>query len=168
MMRNHEVIRVIPYEEVRDTGHYSDMAELSLIFNHDVVEVRGGAKVQGGERNVWRWRPNNIVTLVLDDAPWYAGTDYNAFTKIVRGSLSLNDFWHDFHKGRFTCEELMKFYMGIGYSLCGYGEVFGQKEASDLKLSGARVRTPEDDEDSYVQTPIDYMIEKYKGQVLKL
>jgi hypothetical protein len=85
-----------------------------------------------------------------------------------RGSVNLNDLWIDYYRGRFTCEELMKFYMGIGYSLSGYAEVFGQKEATEMNLPGARQRTDEDDEDSYVQTPLEYMIEKHKGKIIKV
>lgn len=155
------VKRVIPLEEVANAKWYSDMAELAVIFNHEIVETNEGT---------WRWRTNGIVDYALSgicgmhEGEWHG----HMSAKYFRGAINLNDLWGDFYRGAFTCEELMKFYMGIGYSLGGYSEVWGQKEATELRLPGAIKRTEDDDEDHYVQTPIDYMIQKYKGQVLKL
>jgi hypothetical protein len=158
---NARIKRVIPVEEVLESDHYNDMGQLATIFNNDIVEMRDG---------VWRWRPNTLVTLAQSgDCGMHEGEWEGAMkTRCFRGAIDLNDLWCDYHRGRFTCEELMKFNMQIGYSLSGFAELFGQKEATDMGLEGARKRTDDDDPDYYVQTPIDYMIEKYKGQVLKL
>jgi hypothetical protein len=153
--------RAIPVEEVLASEWYDDMGKLATIFNHEVVEMRDG---------VWRWRPNSLIDLMQSgDCGMHEGEWEGAMrTRSFRGAVNLNDLWCDYYRGRFTCEELMKFNMQIGYSLSGYAEVFGQKEATEMRLEGAKQRTDEDDEDHYVQTPIDYMIEKYMGQVLKL
>lgn len=158
---NARLKRVIPLEEVAAADYYGDMAELAVIFNHEIVEMRDG---------IWRWRPNTLICLTQSgDCGMHEGEWEGAMkTRQFRGAINLNDLWGDYYRGRFTCEELMKFNMQIGYSLSGYGEVFGQKEAADLRLADARKRTDDDDEDAYVQTPIMYMIEKYTGQILKL
>ncbi len=152
--------RIIPLEEVKAAEHYQGFAGLATIFNHDIIEDTSG---------VWRWKKNNLVQYILDDAPWYEGTEYHGInTKVYRGRLCINSLWRDFYKGLFTCEELMKFYMGIGYSLSGFSEIFGGKEASDFKLPGAKERTNADNPDEYIQTIIDYMLEKHKDTVLKI
>lgn len=158
---NARIKRVIPVEEVLASEWYNDMGELATIFNHEVVEMNDG---------VWRWRPNTLVDLMQSgDCGMHEGEWQGALVnRMFRGAVDLNDLWVDYYRGRFTAEELMKFNMQIGYSLSGYAEVFGQKEATEMHLEGARKRTDDDDPDCYVQTPIDYMIEKYKGQVLKL
>lgn len=138
--------RLIPLEEVLASGEYDDMVELARIFNHGIEDVDG----------VWRWQSNKLIRLI---------TNHENYTV---GMVDLNCLWAAFYDGKFTCEELMKFYMGMGYSLCGFGEVFGQKEAHELGLPGAKVPEDGEGEDDYIQTPIDYMIEKYSGQVLKI
>lgn len=40
--------------------------------------------------------------------------------------VDLNGLSIDYQKGKFTLEEYQAFYMGMGYSLCGFEEVFGQ------------------------------------------
>lgn len=173
-----EIIRFIPLEELREHegGYYEDMADLAVIFNHDVVEVPSGPDPRRGR--TWRWRPNAFIDWIHDYAGVYtpAGPEstakgehsYGRHVREHRASLNLNTLVHDLYCGAFSMEEWMKFYMQIGYSLCGYAEVFGQHEASEFGLPGARKRTDEDDEDHYVQTVLEYMREKHKGKVLKL
>jgi len=40
------------------------------------------------------------------------------------GQINLDVLWVDFHSGFFNIEDLMKFYMELGYSLGGFAEVF--------------------------------------------
>ena len=149
--------RIIPLEEVAEHQYYWDMAELAKIFNHEIVEDDNG---------VWRWKANDLVCHLLHGASYYEGEEWlGGRTKTFRGSIDLNTLWLDFYKKKFTVEEMMKFNMQIGYSLSGFCEVFGQREAKELDLEGAK--KPESDEE-YTQTIIDYMVEKYKGQTLKL
>jgi hypothetical protein len=163
-----KIKRVIPLKEVATADYYCDMAELAVIFNHEIVEM---------ENDVWRWKPNRFIDWIHDHAPVFMPSVASAYadgehpgcnTKNVRASLCLNGLVMDLHRGVFTMEEWMKFYMQMGYSLSGYGEVFGQHEASEYKLPGAKVKAEGADEDSYAETIIDYMRRVYKGQTLKL
>ena len=157
--------RTIPREEYEGKG-YADLAELAVIFNHEVVEDKHGT---------WRWRANLMTSWLADHGPFYTPSSlsdiadgkspYSRHSKENRGSLSMNNLWEDFHNGMFTLEEFMKFYMQIGYSLSGYCEVFGQREAAEFKLPDAK--TPEG-EDRYTETLIDYVVRIHKGKVLSL
>ncbi len=162
-----EIVRIIPLDEVAARGDYDDMAELAVIFNHDIVEV-GHMENQ----RTWRWKANKLVShLDSGNGPFYEGSDYNQYTKCFRGSIDLNNLWMDLYKKKFSVEEMMKFYMQIGMSLCGFGEAFGQKEAYELNLPDAKRPDPDEDPDArteYVQNILEYMLEKHKGQVLKL
>jgi hypothetical protein len=159
--------RVIPLKEVAATGHYSDMAKLAKIFNHEVLEDNHGT---------WRWRRNLLTTWVFEHGPFHTpsntsdATDHKEPwarpTKQYRGTIDLNNLWTDFHNGMFSLEEMMKFYMEIGYSLCGYAEVFGQREAFEFGLPDAK--KPKGNRDSYTETLIDYVARVHKGKVLSL
>ena len=39
--------------------------------------------------------------------------------------VDTNTLCVDFQKGKFTLEEYQEFYMGMGYSVCGFDEIFG-------------------------------------------
>ena len=156
-----KIKRVIPLEEVAAHKYYWDMAQLAVIFNHDIVEMEDG---------VWRWRQNRLMRLIDDYCPVYlpAG-DYNRDSKAVRGGLDLNTLIMDVHTGFCSVEEYMKFYMQIGYSLSGYGEVFSQSEAEEWNLPGAKTEWEEgQDRDYYKETPLEYMLRVHKGEVLKI
>jgi hypothetical protein len=90
---------------------------------------------------------------------------YSRGCKEFRASLGINTLVSDLHNGMFTMEEWMKFYMQMGYSLSGYYEVFGQHEAAEYGLPGAKKPKSKD---SYTETVIDYMIRVHRGKVLKL
>lgn len=147
-MKYAEIVRVVSISELVESGHYADMAELSVMFNHDVVEMDNPAK---GDQRIWRWKPNAFANWIKN-----------------HGSLSLNTLAEDLQRGAFSMEEWMKFYMQIGYSLCGFAEVFGQQEAREYGLPGAKKRSPNDDPNQYVETVIEYMLRKHAGKVLKL
>lgn len=40
--------------------------------------------------------------------------------------IDLNQMCIDFQRGRFTLDDYMRFYRGLGYSLCGFIEIFGE------------------------------------------
>ena len=161
--------RKIKLKEVRETAYW-DMAELAKIFNHQIVEMHDG---------VWRWKPNRFIDWIQDYAPVYtpSNAECNADkvepytrhnTTELRASLSLNVLVCDLHAGKFSMEEWMKFYMQMGYSLCGYAEVFGQHEASEYDLPDAKPVPDDHDGNNYVETVLDYMRRVHKGKVLKL
>lgn len=159
--------REIPLKEVKESGYYEDLAKLAKIFNHTVIEDNSG---------VWRWKPNLLTSWVQDHGAFYTPSSasdfaddkhpYGRHSRSLRGSIDMNNLWTDFHNGMFALEELMKFYMQIGYSLSGYAEVFGQKEAAEFGLPDAK--KPTGDRDSYTETVIDYVIRVHKGKVLSL
>jgi hypothetical protein len=166
--------RVIPLEEVAATGYYEDMAQLAKIFHHEIVES------EEGPNNVWRWKTNTLVDMLHEHAPVYTPScrdareqgimPYTRGSREFNASINLNEMVMRLHSGEFSMEEWMKFYMQIGYSLGGYAEVFGQHEASEYGelCPGAKEREPNDLEDEYVETVIDYMIRVHEGEVLKL
>jgi hypothetical protein len=153
-----DIRRIIPLSEVAATEHYADMAKLAVIFNHDIIETYTGT---------WRWRENGLVChLHRGQGPFYDGKVYTGDPKNTRrGSIDLNILWLDLLHGKFTVEEMMKFYMQIGYSLSGYEEVWGSKEAYEFNLPDALQPTSAD---AHGQTIIEYMISRYDGQVLHL
>lgn len=157
------ILRVLTLDEVAASGHYDDMAELAVIFNHDIVECDGPP-----DNPIWRWKANRFICLFNDgDGPFFEGGEYRGErTRKYRGSIDLNVLWLDMLKGKFAVEEMMKFYMQIGYSLSGFGSVWGQRSACELNLPGAIPPASEDDCD--YQTVLEYMLTKYKRQVLKL
>jgi hypothetical protein len=161
--------RVIPIEEVAASEHYDDMADLAVIFNHEIIEDKGGT---------WRWKSNRLACLFMEYAPVYAPStaemeadgmkNLGRRGQSIRASLDLNNLAVDLDAGLYTVEEKMKFMMQIGYSLSGYAELFGQHEASEYDLPCV-LPTPEDhDGENYVETVIEYMRRVHKGKVLKL
>lgn len=129
--------RIIPLLEVR-ASDYNDLADLAEIFRHEIIEDQSG---------VWRWKQNRLSRFICDQ-------------------INLNNVWIALHRGDFSMEELMKFYMQIGYSLDGFIEVFGQHEASEFSLAGAK--PPDPNNDDYTETILEYMRRTYCGGSLKL
>jgi hypothetical protein len=109
-----------------------ETADLAILFNHEVVEDHNGT---------WRWKNNYLFNLFLNDHP----VNYNEnnlgdapFDHIgmqsARARTDLNELWRDFGNEKFPLEELIKFYMGIGYSLSGFWEVFGDREHKGMPM----------------------------------
>jgi hypothetical protein len=164
-----KIKRIIPLEEVVETG-YEDMAELAVIFNHEIVEMENGT---------WRWKPNLFMNWIDNYAPVYAPSTLECYadgiepysrhnTQEGRASLSLNALVVDLHSGVFSMEEWMKYHMQTGYSLCGFSECFAQHEADEYDLPDLLERPKNWDSDEYFETVIDYMRRYHKGKVLKL
>lgn len=163
-----KIKRFIPIKELARSEYYWDLAEIAVIFNHDIVETKEGT---------WRWRMNSFMSWLSDYAGVYTPTSvehtakglhgYGSHCKEFRASLNANTLVCDLQYGAFSMEEWMKYNMQIGYSLCGFCELFGQHEATEYGLEGAKVRTDEDP-DEYVETVLEYMRRKHEGKVLKL
>lgn len=158
-----KIKRVIPIMSIpRDAPHYSDMAELALIFNHEIIEDESG---------VWRWKENRLMSLLLDNTPictYSNDSDYRNRLNGKRGrsTIDLNALALDLYEGKYTMEERMKFHMQIGYSLGGFADIFGQHEASEYHLEGALI--PNGRNDEYTETVIDYMRRIYEDKRLAL
>lgn len=167
--------RVVPAKELRASKWFKECAVLGKIFNHDVVEVDDGPDEDGKPHSTWRWRPNLLVAWIHDHAGIYTPSNLEADADGIRmwgtkqregrASLSANILVMDLHNGMFTMEEWMKYQMQIGYSLSGFYELFGQHEAAEYELPGAK--DPVSD-GYYTETVIDYMIRVHKGKVLRL
>lgn len=159
-----KIKRIIPLEEL--SIDYKDIAELAIIFNHDIVETESG---------IYRWKKNSFVDWISDYCGVYtpSGPDSESEGKYAygqhciefRASISLNALVLDLHRGMFSMEEWMKHYMQIGYSLSGFYDIFAQHEAHEYGLEDS---IEPKYEDRYTETVIDYMIRKHAGTVLKL
>jgi hypothetical protein len=170
--------RIVPVEEVAANESYSDLAEIAVIFNHDIVEIETKEGSRFGS-HVWRWKQNDLMNLFHEHCPVYVPSiatsdlEQNSLP-VTRGSefratVNLNDLFMELYQGTFSIEEHMKFYMQIGYSLSGYSEVYGQRNAYELNLPGAeRPQDSEEDENGYVETILDYIRRVHKGKVLKI
>jgi predicted nucleic acid-binding protein len=117
MSKDTKIERYVSAEELKE--YYGDIAELATIFNHDIIET---------DAHIWRFKHNALMSAMVEEDGF---------------RVSLNDVWVKYARKRFTKEELMKFYMQIGYSLCGFNDIFDSNEIAE-------------------------MIKKHKGEVLKL
>ena len=58
-------------------------------------------------RRVVRWKANSVVRVMIDKY------------------VNLNDLWVDFQIGKMPVEDMATVYRMMGYSLCGFVEIFG-------------------------------------------
>lgn len=163
-----EFVRIVPIEEVRASDWYSDLADLAEIFNHEIVEFTSSPESRFGGNPVWRWKSTNFVRKLFDGItvhtpPEWTGPSYN---KVELAAVDLNQLWVSIHHKEISIEEAVKIYMQMGYSLSGFCEVFS-KPAEEMDLEGARPVSEEEYHNGEHQTVIDWLNEKYKGQVLK-
>jgi len=59
-------------------------------------------------RRIVRWKANSVVRVMIDKY------------------VDLNDLWVDFQVGTMPVEDMATVYRMMGYSLCGFVEVFGE------------------------------------------
>ena len=144
-------MRILTAEELIESGQ-EDMAELSVIFNHPIVaEMEGKTNPQ----EVWRWQEmltkGTRIQNFLD-----VGNSLNQLIVAVKC------------KQMFSLEEFMRYNMQDNHSLCFLAECFAQGEVTEFGLK--YLSSPPEDwnfDEEYWQTPIDYIREKYKGQILE-
>ncbi len=86
---------------------------LSMMFQHPVIEATDG---------VWRWKSNKLQRWVLD-------AEMKSIKRLnnVPFNVDLNAMFLAFYQKVFSLEEYMKWQMDTGYSLSGFGEIFGQR-----------------------------------------
>jgi len=140
--------------------YYEDMAHLAKIFHHKIVLKDG----------VIRWQENKLVRYLTGD---YGGCEFHTppqwtgmmHNQIHNGAVDLNGLAVARSKRIFTLEEYMKFYMGMGYSLSGFGDIFGQSEVTEYGLEYIE-QPPENHnfDEEYWETPIEYIRKKYKNK----
>ena len=171
-----EEYRVLTRKELKSED-YEDMADLAVIFNHEIVAYKNsgrGGRFEGHDE-VWRWKRNRLICRIQGEEggiqfytpPEWQGAMIN--TIHPPGGLDLNQMSALARNGGFSLEEWMKFHMQGGYSLCGYAEVFGQHEVTEFGLEYTK-KPPKhwNFGEAYWESPIEYMRHKYFEQVLKL
>lgn len=115
--KSDRIARIIPLDEIRKTeGYGDDFADLSEIFQHPIVEMKNR-----GAGSVWRWMPNDLQAYIMQPRDFVRDEAKRPF------HIDLNDLCIAFYEKRFSLEEYMKWQMNEGYSLCGFGEIFGQR-----------------------------------------
>jgi len=87
--------RIVPKDDPLLLEEYHYMVEHCP--DHDIIEDESGT---------YRWKPIEI-------SRWLADT------------VNLDDMWKAYQQGAFTTEQFQLFYRQMGYSLCGYDEVWG-------------------------------------------
>lgn len=93
-----KIRRIVPKDDVTLLEHYGDLITIqpaSVMIIED-------------ERGVYRFAQNQLYCWLLEN-----------------GEVDLNSMCIAYQMGHFTLEEYMEFYRGIGYSLSGFEEIFG-------------------------------------------
>lgn len=153
-----KVNKVVSLRSLRARTCYYDMADLAVIFNHEVIE---------DENKVWRWKSNRLMCLLLEHAPVYMPSSAESHALAIapyigrsqdhRASISMNGLYIDHLNGLYSIEERMKFSMQIGYSLCGFSELFDQHTPDEYGRKGHKG-----------ENVTQYIRRIHKGKVLKL
>jgi hypothetical protein len=81
-----------------------DYGDLLEMYPYHPVEI---ADFQDTRRIV-RWKANSVVRVMIDKY------------------VNLNDLWVDFQVGKMPVEDMATVYRMMGYSLCGFVEIFGE------------------------------------------
>lgn len=99
--------RIVPHDDSVLVKDYSDLME-KMPPDVVIVEDMDGT---------YRFQPNKLIQWLVSQ----------------RG-VDLNRMCMAYGQGRFTLEEYMEFYRGMGYSLDGFCEIFADKLWSREKL----------------------------------
>lgn len=110
-------MRTVPHDEARLVEHYSDL-----------MEALGWPEVVEDDRGVYRFAANRLFRW-MTEATDGSNPDPRSlsFDPPRPHRVSLNDMAIGFQRGAFSLEEYMAFYRGLGYSLDGFIEVFGER-----------------------------------------
>lgn len=125
--------RIIPIRELSEK--YEAIADLSIIFNHRVVEMVDGT---------WRWRKNKLMYKLYRDS--------RLVTQSSNETIDMNQLFLDMRRDVIGVHELMKFDMQTGGSLQYFSEVWGMS-AADAKLPNTAGN----------ESVIDYMVKHFAG-----
>lgn len=147
-------------------GYFDDLISLAKIFNHDIVEITNSspeaAKSRFGEKHL-RWKKTKLGELLTETGIGVRDPNDHLNSYNLKAIVDLNSFWIARSEQNIPMEEVMKFYMQMGYSLSGFCDVFSNP-AWDYKLPGA---LPYRSDEDYPQSVIDWMNLTYEGKVLK-
>jgi len=107
--------RILKEEEILavDDGYYSDLIEFIHLCDISPTYIET-------ESGVWRFKDNPIIRYLLD----YHHDETKKNSSSGNG-VGLNLIWEKACNDEFTLKEMVELYIHIGYSLCGFEEVFG-------------------------------------------
>lgn len=149
MMAQPKYDRIVPLEEVVKNRFYTDLADLAVIFNHEIIAIE----------DTWYWKPNVLISWIRRYGPYRQFHGQTPEMESGRGQLSMNDLFDDLHKNCFSVEEWVKFYMQIGYALGGFCEITEQRYASEFSQCQDLIED---------ETLLTYLLRIHAGKVLKL
>lgn len=149
MMAQPRYDRIVPLEEVAQNRMYSDLADLAVIFNHEVIAIE----------DRWFWKPNVLISWIKRYGPYRPFHGSYCQMESLRGQVSLNDLFDDLQQKCFSVEEWVKFYMQIGYAFGGFCEIMEQRLAKEFPQC---VNLIED------ETLLSYLLRIHDGKILKL
>ncbi|MCD6436449.1 MAG: hypothetical protein J7L15_08755 [Clostridiales bacterium] len=101
--------RVLTRKEVEDTNDYEYLLaflDICCITPHFIIDNSG----------VWRFRENPIIVYL---------EDYHSEQTKRNQSRGLNLIYEKSYNEGYTVRDFVELYMHIGYSLCGFMEIFG-------------------------------------------
>jgi len=102
-----DILRMVPFTELRHDAKYRQLARLGPIFSHSVVETKDGKYI---------WDPNTLICHLFP-----------------KGRLDFKDFilslMNKGHAGQYPPHELIKFTMQLGYELDEFIHLFAHRTA---------------------------------------
>lgn len=132
-------MRVVSFDYIRQHQYYSELADLAECFNHAIIEDDAGTL---------RFKPNMLVVGLYHE----------------KGMEAIFD---DFEQGGCTVEELIKFYMSIGYALGGFEELFDKEASAFITFSDKDGSAVADLKQVAVdRTIVEYLVAKYRKEHL--
>ncbi len=79
------------------------------------------------------YKPGDKITILVNGQPYETYIDEDGVQRFPMntvidhlhntGKIDLNDLAMDYHHGRFSKDDYMKFNMDLGYSVCGFAEL---------------------------------------------
>lgn len=128
-MKNDRKEKNLTYKQAVEDG-YEDLVQLAKKLHHKMIV---------DEHGTYRWKKNSLICDLYDNTPIIMMNNENhkfidAF-KLPDGynyKLSLNEMWIRFYDGQYSLVEMMKFYMDIGMSLCGFLDVFSEETVQNV------------------------------------
>ncbi len=106
-------------ETIEEHGHYDDLLEFL-----DLAHIETEWEVSGG---TWRFKGNKIVRYLIDY--------HSEETEKTHGNnRGLNLIYTEAIEKNYTLREFVELYIGMGYSLGGFEEVFGDAMIAVLRM----------------------------------
>ena len=92
-------------------------------------------KTKPGDIIMVKINGENYITIIDSDGVQRFKAN-SIIRHIVDRYVDLNDLWLNFnHSKSMTIEDMMLFYMDMGYSVCGFCDIFNNEEVPNLEIS---------------------------------